>query len=176
MSNEKVVNAATKCFTDGMTPEEVAFYAKVEWAKLDYLTWTEVKARRYSEHERMAFIAGALRVAHYPALIALAERVKLYDDALASCGIGGIYDSFTSPADAITQMAAYIKEFDKAGAGDEKCEWKEDDEGNWFSKCGTSHWSEDGGTPAESSMNYCPKCGKPIVAVPYVEPDEDDKP
>ncbi len=33
--------------------------------------------------------------------------------ALNTCGIGGIYDEFHSPVDAITQMVDYIKELDK---------------------------------------------------------------
>lgn len=35
------------------------------------------------------------------------ERINL---ALTICGIGGIYDVFEDPADAIVQMSAYIKE------------------------------------------------------------------
>lgn len=34
-------------------------------------------------------------------------------EAIDNCGIGGIYDNFHDPVDAIRQMATYIKEMEK---------------------------------------------------------------
>lgn len=44
-------------------------------------------------------------------LYLLDELDKIYA-ALNTCGIGGIYDAFNGPVDAITQMVDYIKSFE----------------------------------------------------------------
>lgn len=56
----------------------------------------------------------------------------------------------------------------------EQCRWTEDDlHGCWETACGQASVFEDGG-PAEHRHRYCPYCGKPIEAVPYVPPKEED--
>lgn len=41
------------------------------------------------------------------------EALAAAQEALRTCGIGGIYDDFQDVADAISQMALYIRERDK---------------------------------------------------------------
>jgi hypothetical protein len=43
------------------------------------------------------------------------------------------------------------------------CLWQLDD-GFWSGKCGIA-WSLDEGTPEENKINFCPGCGKMVVAV-----------
>ena len=53
----------------------------------------------------------------------IVRRLRILDraeDALAASGIGGIYDDFDSLADAIEQMATYIKEIER-----ERDEWND---------------------------------------------------
>lgn len=48
------------------------------------------------------------------------------------------------------------------------CEWSEDEDGNWDTKCGEKHVFFDGGPSANNHM-YCPYCGKRIVEQRYTE-------
>jgi hypothetical protein len=48
------------------------------------------------------------------------------------------------------------------------CTWAESADGQWESGCGLS-WEFSLGSPADNGMHYCPKCGKPLAAKPYVE-------
>ena len=54
----------------------------------------------------------------------------------------------------------------------EKCRWKQDDTGDWFTRCGEGWTFTDGGV-AENRIKFCPYCGKPIEAVEYKEPMEE---
>lgn len=47
----------------------------------------------------------------------------------------------------------------------EKCVWKieEWDWGTWESDCEYYWQVENGKTPKENGMNYCPKCGRELV-------------
>ena len=54
----------------------------------------------------------------------------------------------------------------------EKCRWKQDDTGDWFTHCGEGWTFTDGGV-AENRIKFCPYCGKPIEAVEYKEPMEE---
>jgi hypothetical protein len=48
------------------------------------------------------------------------------------------------------------------------CEWKEDDEGTWFTSCDNAFVFTDSG-PTENGMKFCCYCGKPLKEVPYEE-------
>jgi len=52
------------------------------------------------------------------------------------------------------------------------CRWKQDDSGDWFTRCGEGWTFTDGGV-AENRIKFCPYCGKPIEAVEYKEPMEE---
>jgi len=58
------------------------------------------------------------------------------------------------------------------------CTWKETSDFNmgntWSGDCDIL-WTMMDGTPKENEMNFCPKCGKPLVEVPFVEPQEDEE-
>jgi hypothetical protein len=45
----------------------------------------------------------------------------------------------------------------------EMCVWKEDSDGGWVGSC-KIHWSFDNGTLTDNRMNYCPWCGRRIIA------------
>ena len=45
-----------------------------------------------------------------------------------------------------------------------KCEWKDDGDGNWWTSCGEV-WNFLYGGPTGNGMNYCPFCGKLLVDV-----------
>ena len=42
-----------------------------------------------------------------------------------------------------------------------KCEWTEDQDGNWQTRCGEIHIIITG-TPEENNYRFCPYCGKRI--------------
>jgi len=52
-----------------------------------------------------------------------------------------------------------------------ECRWKQDDSGDWFTRCGEA-WSFTDGGVAENRIKFCPYCGKTICAVIYSEQDE----
>ena len=50
-------------------------------------------------------------------------------------------------------------------AAPEVCKWEEDDDGIWFTMCGSAHqFGSDG--PQENSHVYCPYCGRKIEVTP----------
>jgi hypothetical protein len=58
------------------------------------------------------------------------------------------------------------------------CKWHQGDDWDyssvWTTSCGLE-WSVEEGTLKENSMNFCPKCGKKLVEVPFVpEPEEEE--
>lgn len=60
----------------------------------------------------------------------------------------------------------------------ETCSWKEDDPWGdtpetWAGTCGV-YWYIDG-KPEEHEINFCPKCGKPVVFVHWVEKEEEEE-
>lgn len=55
------------------------------------------------------------------------------------------------------------------------CRWKQDAEGSeWDTDCGLS-WSFEDGGPTENGGKFCIGCGKPLIAVPYVDPQTCDE-
>lgn len=42
------------------------------------------------------------------------------------------------------------------------CEWRSDDDGVWHSSCGIA-WTLEADGPEENGMNFCPRCGRPLV-------------
>lgn len=57
------------------------------------------------KHEKRTHLYASVDDALY-----LLEKLDEIYATLNTCGVGGIYDTFHSPVDAITQMAGYIKE------------------------------------------------------------------
>ncbi len=60
-----------------------------------------------------------------------------------------------------------------------KCEWRLGrwEYEPWVGTCGIE-WSLHDGTPKDNDMNFCPKCGKPLVEIKredgiWVEVDDD---
>ena len=56
----------------------------------------------------------------------------------------------------------------------DKCEWVEDDEGNFETSCGEMFTFADG-TPSDNAMKFCCYCGKELSEKPYVEPEDEDE-
>ena len=55
------------------------------------------------------------------------------------------------------------------------CHHRDDSDGIWSTECGhTLTWTE--GTPEENGAEFCWFCGARLVAVPWVEPEEEDTP
>lgn len=58
----------------------------------------------------------------------------------------------------------------------EACSWDQDDEGGPWSACDHHYFEFTDEGPEENNFKFCPFCGRPLVATPWVEPpdDEDD--
>jgi len=57
--------------------------------------------------------------------------------------------------------------YDAAGQVPAICEWSIDDCGTWIGTCGVEWVMNEGtSTPPENGMQFCPRCGKPLVALP----------
>jgi len=54
------------------------------------------------------------------------------------------------------------------------CDWKEDEDGNWWTECGNG-FVLNNGTPADNDMKYCCYCGKRIWQICYVPESEEDE-
>ena len=54
-----------------------------------------------------------------------------------------------------------------------QCRWQEDADGNWDTACGET-WTMIDGTPSENHYRFCPGCGKGLLELRYVEPEEKD--
>lgn len=55
------------------------------------------------------------------------------------------------------------------------CVWRETMNGEyWSSDCGKEYSDEDGQTPLEAGMKFCPWCGKPIAEARYIDDADDD--
>lgn len=56
------------------------------------------------------------------------------------------------------------------------CVWTEESDGEfWQSGCGETWVFLEGGSPSEHRAHFCHACGKPIQAVPFVAPVDDDE-
>lgn len=62
------------------------------------------------------------------------------------------------------------------GEQPEQCSWTQDDEGSdaWFAGCGKGWFRLDDGTPSSNRMSHCCYCGKPLVEMPWTEPEGDE--
>lgn len=54
------------------------------------------------------------------------------------------------------------------------CTWTEDADGVWETECKNAYQFVDGG-PFENGQCFCAYCGKPLVAVRYTEPVDEDE-
>ena len=53
------------------------------------------------------------------------------------------------------------------------CQWREDEEGHWFGRCGIVWTFNDlPSTPHEHGMVWCPKCGGMVLQHTWEEPNE----
>jgi len=79
--------------------------------------------KKVKAHARTIAALAIEKVAKFDDVVYELEQTRLHRDAacrerdeinvaLAACGIAGIYDAFTGPADAITQMAQRIRELE----------------------------------------------------------------
>ena len=48
------------------------------------------------------------------------------------------------------------------------CKWTYDTDGYWEGECGIA-WCLEDEDPKGNEMNFCPKCGKPLEQVEYIE-------
>ncbi len=61
-------------------------------------------------------------------------------------------------------------------ADSEQCDWKEDEDGNWWTNCDQLMVFEYA-KPSEQGYKFCHHCGKPIRFAEYTEPQiEDEEP
>lgn len=85
---------------------------------------------------------------------------------------GELYNYTNTESAWQTWQAAWNRQESKAETV--HCQWRQWDTGDtWEGPCGMTWWLEEGG-PEENEMHYCPKCGKPIAPIPYVDPMEDE--
>lgn len=54
----------------------------------------------------------------------------------------------------------------------DRCEWREDWEGNWETGCDEAFVFIAGG-PAENGMVYCPYCGLVLVPIPHADDESE---
>ena len=74
----------------------------------------------------------------------------------------------------VERLAAEYLELRRAVADVTPCVWREEPDGEfWQADCGLAFGLEDG-TPEKNNMRFCPQCGKPLVAQPYVFVDDED--
>jgi len=57
---------------------------------------------------------------------------------------------------------------------DAACQWGQEDEGSgtYWSACGHGFTFNDGG-PTDNGLKHCCYCGKPLIELPWVEPEPD---
>lgn len=55
----------------------------------------------------------------------------------------------------------------------ERCVWREDENGDWYTDCGEQHEFLIG-RPFDN-LYYCPYCGRDIIEKPYLEHREEKK-
>jgi hypothetical protein len=55
------------------------------------------------------------------------------------------------------------------------CKWVQDQEGTWNTDCGEAFEFIEG-DPAENNTRFCCYCGKPLKAVPFVDPSDEERP
>lgn len=48
------------------------------------------------------------------------------------------------------------------------CEWREDEDGNWWSSCDNG-FVFDSGAPSENGFRFCPYCGRVLWQVQFSE-------
>jgi len=70
------------------------------------------------------------------------------------------------PEDAIRRL--------RESEADERCYWREDDDGIWHGDCGVAWTFECAGTPRVNGLRYCPQCGRRIVVQVREEGDDDE--
>ena len=58
-----------------------------------------------------------------------------------------------------------------APATEEKCKWKENEDGWWETECDHA-WEFNDGGPKENKAIYCPYCGKKIDAIRWKAPTD----
>jgi hypothetical protein len=63
--------------------------------------------------------------------------------------------------------------YESAEDGTGVCTWAESADGVWTSDCGLT-WEFSLGGPVDNQMMYCPKCGRPLVAQPYMEKEPEE--
>ena len=54
-----------------------------------------------------------------------------------------------------------------------RCEWREDNDGNWDTKCGECFCFEHSPPYEMRCYKFCPSCGKKIVFVKYTPHDKE---
>ena len=108
-----------------------------------------------------AEIAGRLKL--MPRIASVSVGINPYGSVEVT--YGGNFMPF-KPSDLLAFCRAVVERVQ------EKCRWKQDDTGDWFTRCGEGWTFTDGGV-AENRIKFCPYCGKPIEAVEYKEPMEE---
>jgi len=56
-----------------------------------------------------------------------------------------------------------------------RCEWREDDDGNWWTECDRAFTFYVSG-PHGNGFEFCPYCGKPIESKVFSENDQTEGP
>jgi hypothetical protein len=47
--------------------------------------------------------------------------------------------------------------------GPKTCEWKQDENGAWWTDCGNGFEFNNEGSPKDNKMKFCCYCGKPLI-------------
>jgi hypothetical protein len=81
---------------------------------------------------------------------------------------GPVGDTLRADEDTLRAGAAALRQQGQT------CRWTEEEYGEyWESACGET-WSFTDGGPAENNARFCHGCGKPLEAVAYEAPVEDE--
>lgn len=88
------------------------------------------------------------------------------------------YHKFGEACPVMNRLNAFLA--DQPSAAPSPCNWHADYEGAWESDCGLVWCLLEGRRPEEdvpskNEMAFCPKCGKPLVEHPYVDPPTCDE-
>jgi hypothetical protein len=100
-------------------------------------------------------------------ILGIYDRFKHLDAVLSDAGGNGDNPTVRVASD----LWLVVKDY-----AENKCVWRQDDEGNWFADdpC-SAGWQFITGGPSDNDMSFCPVCGRPLEMVPYKNEEVDDE-
>ena len=103
------------------------------------------------------------------------EQLEELKDAISFMGLADgrlIHESGEIKITDLRAMATELLELRERTNG--VCNWKMDYEGNYQTDCDQMFFFvDDAGTATENQVKFCGYCGRPLVDIPYVEPEDE---